>query len=87
MIVLSIEPLFGTLVNFTAMDKVYTKEITLADKCMIMAAIAYNLKNLVNGRPLKIKRRIRKPEGNSFKGLEALVLAWSTKYRGLNKHF
>lgn len=69
------------------MDKVYTKEITLADKCMIMADIAYNLKNLVNGRPLKIKRRIRKPEGNRFKGLEALVLAWSTKDRGLNKHF
>ncbi len=42
----TIEPVLGTLVNFLGMRGVYTKGISLADKCMNMAAIAYNLKKL-----------------------------------------
>jgi hypothetical protein len=41
----TVEPVLGTLVNFTAMRQVCTKGIGLANKCMIMAAVAYNLKN------------------------------------------
>lgn len=41
------EPVLGTLVNFLGMRRVYTKGISLADKCMTMAAIAYNLKKLM----------------------------------------
>lgn len=47
----TVEPVLGTLVNFTAMSKVYTKGISLANKCMIMAALAYNLKKLIRGVP------------------------------------
>jgi hypothetical protein len=43
----TVEPVLGTLVNFTAMKKVYTKSIASADKCMTMAATAYNLKKLL----------------------------------------
>lgn len=38
----TVEPAIGTLVNFTAMSKVLTKGIKLANKCIIMAAVAYN---------------------------------------------
>ncbi|WPU92976.1 transposase [Mucilaginibacter sabulilitoris] len=47
----TVEPVIGTLVNFTAMKKVNTKGIALANKCMIMAAVAYNLKKLLKARP------------------------------------
>lgn len=62
----TVEPVLGTLVNFTAMRQVNTKGICLANKCMIMAAVAYNLKKLVNGISTKIRKRIRKRPGNRF---------------------
>jgi len=60
----TVEPVLGTLVNFTGMSQVNTKGIRLANKCMIIAATAYNLKKLVNGIPTKIRKRIRKFSGN-----------------------
>lgn len=53
----TVEPVLGTLVNFMAMSKVYTKGISLANKCMIMAAMAYNLKKLIRGVPAKTRQR------------------------------
>lgn len=52
----TVEPVIGTLVNFNAMSKVNTKGIKLANKCMIMAAVAYNLKKLVNANVIKLKK-------------------------------
>jgi transposase len=43
----TIEPVLGTLVNYLGMRRVNTKGIILAGKCMIMAAIAYNVKKLL----------------------------------------
>jgi transposase len=43
----TVEPVLGTLVNFLGMRRVNTKGIDLAAKCMIMAAVAYNLKKLL----------------------------------------
>jgi transposase len=43
----TVEPVLGTLVNFLGMRRVNTKGIELAAKCMIMAAVAYNLKKLL----------------------------------------
>jgi len=43
----TVEPVLGTLINFAGMKQVYTKGIKLANKCMIMASIAYNLKKLM----------------------------------------
>lgn len=52
----TVEPVIGTLVNFNAMSKVNTKGIKLANKCMIMAAVAYNLKKLVKANVIKLKK-------------------------------
>ncbi|HEX8332693.1 MAG TPA: IS1182 family transposase [Segetibacter sp.] len=43
----TVEPVIGTLVNFLAMKRVNTRGLQHANKCMLMAAIAYNLKKLL----------------------------------------
>ncbi|MFN2440063.1 MAG: IS1182 family transposase [Chitinophagaceae bacterium] len=43
----TVEPVLGTLVNFLAMRRVNTRGIKQANKCIIMSAIAYNLKKLL----------------------------------------
>ena len=43
----TVEPVLGTLINFLAMKRVNTRGIKLANKCMMMAAIAYNLKKML----------------------------------------
>jgi transposase len=51
----TVEPVLGTLINFLAMKRVNTRGIKLANKCMLMAAIAYNLKKMMkfkSNRPM-----------------------------------
>jgi transposase len=40
----TVEPVLGTLIEYGGLSKIRTKGIEQADKCMIMAATAYNLK-------------------------------------------
>jgi len=40
----TVEPVLGTLINFLGMKRVNTRGIKLANKCMLMSAIAYNIK-------------------------------------------
>lgn len=53
----TVEPVLGTLVNYLGMRRVNTKGIELAGKCMMMAAIAYNLKKLLKQQ---VKSRLNK---------------------------
>jgi transposase len=41
------EPVLGTLINFLGMGRLNTRGIEQAGKCMLMAAISYNLKKLL----------------------------------------
>lgn len=41
------EPVLGTLINFLGMRRVNTRGIKLANKCLLMAGCAYNLKRLL----------------------------------------
>lgn len=43
----TVEPVFGSLINFTGMRKINTRGIESANKVMLMAAMAYNLKKLL----------------------------------------
>jgi transposase len=43
----TVEPVLGTLINYLNMRRVNTRGILQANKCMIMAAVAYNLKKLL----------------------------------------
>lgn len=43
----TVEPVLGTLINFTGMRRVWTRGIKKANKFMICAGIAYNLKKFI----------------------------------------
>jgi hypothetical protein len=43
----TVEPVLGSLINYTGLKRINTKGIKQANKCMLMAAIAYNLKKLL----------------------------------------
>jgi transposase len=83
----TVEPVLGTLVNFTAMKKMYTKGISSADKCMIMAATAYNLKKLLkllrksdNPKPSELPDNNKKPSNSMFNRCIAVIGCVQTKF-------
>lgn len=47
----TVEPVLGTLINFLAMKRVNVRGIKLANRCMLMAAVAYNLKKMLKFPP------------------------------------
>jgi hypothetical protein len=51
----TVEPVLGTLVSHLAMRRVNTRGIKQASKCILMSAIAYNLKKLMKWESRKIK--------------------------------
>src|SRR5215204_4591925 len=54
----TVEPVLGTLVNYLAMRRVNTRGIRQANKCMLMAAVAYNLKKLLKWQQRKTKTAV-----------------------------
>ena len=53
-----VEPVLGTLVNYLAMRRVNTRGIRQASKCMLMSAIAYNIKKLLKWEQRKIETAV-----------------------------
>lgn len=51
----TVEPVFGTLNEFIRLRKVNTIRIRQANKCMHLAAIAYNLKKYLKSTTKKAK--------------------------------
>lgn len=71
----TVEPVLGTLINFLAMKRVNTRGIKLANKCMMMAAIAYNLKKVMKfkiNRPMAAIAQIPKDVNNFLTSLLSL---------------
>jgi transposase len=54
----TVEPVLGTLVNYLAMRRVNTRGIKQANKCMTMAAVAYNLKKLLKWQQRKVETTV-----------------------------
>lgn len=58
----TVEPVFGTLINYTGMRKINTRGIESANKVMLTAAIACNLKKLMKhqgkGRAIPVQNTI-----------------------------
>ena len=54
----SVEPVLCTLVNYLGMRRVNTRGIAQANKCMLMAAIAYNLKKLLKFTTQKVQTNL-----------------------------
>ena len=55
----TVEPVLGSLINHTGLKRINTKGIKQANKCMLMAAIAYNLKKLLKYkfRPMQATKK------------------------------
>jgi len=51
----TVEPVIGTLVNYLGMKKVNTKGVQQANKCITMAAVAYNIKKLLKQETLFVQ--------------------------------
>ena len=49
----TVEPVLGTLVNFLGMRRVNTRGLAQGNKCMLVAAMAYNLKKLLKWKETK----------------------------------
>lgn len=51
----TVEPVLGSLITYTGMKRINAKGIKQANKCMTMAAVAYNLKKLLKytSRPIQ----------------------------------
>jgi len=64
----TVEPVIGTLVNFLGIKRVNTKGLSQANKCLTMAAIAYNLKKMLKHQPRSIQDNIQSLE-NGLKRL------------------
>jgi transposase len=47
----TVEPVIGTLVGYLGIRKVYSRGLDQANKCLTMAAVAYNIKKLLNYKP------------------------------------
>ena len=70
----TVEPVIGTLVNYLAMKRVNTRGLQQANKCMLMAAVAYNLKKLLKFKVNKVVTIAKTMEIEAKKGLLKLVL-------------
>ncbi len=68
----TVEPVLGTLINFGGMRKVNTRGLAGATKCMLMAAIAYNLKKLLKHRASKVQAAVVRLKKGA-EGLKRLV--------------
>lgn len=79
----TVEPVLGTLINFMGLRRIWTRGLKNANKFMLGAAIAYNLKKWLNYREQK-----RKTEVISLKktkeGLCFMILVLSSFIRLLN---
>lgn len=65
----TVEPVFGSLINYTGMRKINTRGIESANKVMLMAAMAYNLKKLLKHNTNYRVRHTMEVNRNSAKRL------------------
>jgi transposase len=79
----TVEPVIGTLVNYTGMRKISSRGIEQASKCMMMAAVAYNLKKMMKWTSKKINAAVKEIETtieNCYKSLFVLMNAHIVQY-------
>ena len=66
--------MIGTLVNYLAMKRVNTRGIQQANKCMLMAAVAYNVKKLLKWKSTKVSTVVKSKELEAKKAFLNLFL-------------
>lgn len=75
----TVEPVLGTLINFTGMRRIWTRGIKNANKFVLGAAIAYNLKKWINWQEINKKStrnkhaKVEKPVKSALSACEDLI--------------
>ena len=72
----TVEPVFGTLINYLGMRKINTRGIEKANKVMLMAAIAYNLQKVLKYGNNLINKHLVLVTNVSNKCERALNVLW-----------
>src|SRR4051812_23911619 len=77
----TVEPVWGTLMNFTAAKRMNARGLAAANKTLIMAAACYNLKKWMkfiitkaNSNAMAITRTAQKAVGNFLKNFSPIIL-------------
>jgi hypothetical protein len=55
----TVEPVIGTITNYLGIKRVNAKGLNQANKCLTMAAVAYNLKKMLRYRPKLIRSSLK----------------------------
>lgn len=74
----TIEPVWGTLINFTGMKRINARGLSAANKCLMLAATCYNLKKwmkyIIKDSNAKLKALTKEAE----KGLKKAIISLSS---------
>lgn len=72
----TVEPVLGTLINHRGMRRVNTRGIEQANKCLLMAAVAYNLKKMLKFQapPTRVMAQIKEKTKASVQTCATLLL-------------
>ncbi|HXB13030.1 MAG TPA: IS1182 family transposase [Bacteroidia bacterium] len=73
----TVEPVIGTLVGYLGIKKVNSRGLRQANKCLTMAAVAYNLKKLLKYKPAPITTPLQLLKRASKSINEGLVTVFS----------
>jgi transposase len=78
----TVEPVIGTLVTYLGMKKVNTKGLEQANKCMILSAVAYNIKKLLKHKTVLLQGNVQQMQ----KGLKAAIKCLSGNLKFIFVH-
>ena len=82
----SVEPVIGTLVAYYGIKKVNSKGIEQANKCLTMAAVAYNLKKLLRYKPRDYNFNTMKLKSSLVALKEAINMLFMTFWEPIAIH-
>ena len=83
----TVEPVLGTLVNYLNMRRVNTRGIKQANKCMLMAAVAYNIKKLMKFTTKKVQADVKAMQENLQAAFLRVTTTLSRNYFALQQNF
>lgn len=69
----TVEPVIGTLVNYLGIKRVNAKGLEQANKCLTIAAVAYNLKKMLKHQPKLIRESLQSLKNRLSDLLKAIL--------------
>lgn len=79
----TVEPVIGTLVNYLGIKRVNTKGLSQANKCLTIAAVAYNLKKMLRYRSKLVEANLKILKRQLYTLFHTIVSvsSWAIEYK------